>query len=158
MFPSSSLTQINRHIEESKNTKWMLCMDRHRFHVYVVAVTNKQLGVRIDWNKESTLTFEKYEAKPGEEAYFIGHNDFFCKLCLEEKMASRLEQYQLFKFNCRTVSFMILVLVGFDAHHIYDRFEQTDVLCGLDQSECLKAKEMSHFFKWEAEQNGCTLL
>lgn len=158
MFRPSSVKQINTHREVAKDTKWMLCMDRYRFHVFVVAVTDQGLRIRIDWNKESTLTFENYEPESGEEAYFIGQNDFFCKLCLQDTIASHLEKYQLFKFNCRTVSFMILVMVGFDSHHIYEQFQKRRVLCGLDQSECLKLNEMRHFFQWDAGERGCIIL
>lgn len=158
VFKRSSIDEINKHIGDSKGTKWLLCMDAHRFHVYVAAITLEGMRVRIDWNKESTLTFEKYKPRPGEEAYEIGTNDFFCKRCIEDAIRDRLHQYDLFKFNCRTVSFMILALAGFDSHHVYDEFRKRRVLCGLVESECLKIDELRHFFEYEVVEEGCIIL
>ena len=156
MSRPSPIKAINRHTI-FKDSKWLLVMDKNRFHVYVAVVINKDLQIRIDWNGDSTLTFKKYTFNPDEESYPIGDNGF-CKLCIEKIMVNKLHEYHLFTFNCRTVSFLILTLVGFDGTYIYNLYEHANVLCGLEESECLSIKEMQHFFDNEGSKESVCVI
>jgi len=155
MLRHSSIVTINNHTDFD-NCRWYLAMDKYRFHVYIIVVTQNQLYIRIDWNKNSTLTFEKYISTPDEDYYVVGHTGF-CKLCIEELVVTQLKGYALFKFNCRTVSFLVLKVMGFNTKHLYTVFQNAYTLCGLKEDECLSIKEIGHFLDWEEGEKGCTI-
>lgn len=159
VFVPSSLRVLNKHTNERyRRIKWYLLLDGSHFHVYVVAQLSEKLLIRIDWNTNTTLTFEPYEAKSTDEAKLIGTTEAgFCKLCIEKKIHKYLEEYNLFRFNCRTVSFLILALVGFSAKWLYDYYVHKHILCGLDPSECFTIPELYHFLRYEEEKGNCTL-
>lgn len=158
MLRRSPINEINNHTHTTNgDVKWLLCMDKFKFHVFVVAVVRPDLYIDISWNKVSTLTFEPFKPKGGEECYLIGSTSSFCKLCIEDEMMDKLGRYNLFQFNCRTVSFLILVLVGFKPRDIFEIYKRVGILCGLDASSCLQIKEVGRFIEFEKYENGCTL-
>lgn len=160
-FKPSSIKQLNEHTCPShssckeknmhyKKTLWFLVMDKYHFHVFVVVFITKEIGpIRIDWNFDSTLTFEPYKMNEGDDySYLIGTTETFCKLCIQEHIIKDLRAYELFDFNCRTATFLVFITSGFDAHSLLKKFEEHDVLCGLKKENCLTLSEMKHFINW----------
>jgi hypothetical protein len=164
MFPASSIKCINKHICRDANSnclvKWYMVLDKYRFHVYVVAAMEKRdLYVRIDWHSNSTLCFEPYQNNTEEKHIFIDTTRHFCRECILKQMKTLMKSdYKLFRFNCRTVSYMILTQVAqFDAKKVYACFSNEDMLCGLDESECLSLEEIHHFVTYEQGTNKCII-
>jgi hypothetical protein len=166
--PRSSIDELNRHThKKTGKIRWFLVIDRYQFHVYVMAqICNKRaechLAVRIDWHDNSTFCTERYEAKEGEEEIYIGTTESFCKLCMEcamEDEMRRAKGYHLLRFNCRTVSFLVLTEVeGFDAERVYALFKKHEIRCGLDTEECFSRDEIQHYLEYSRETgNRCTL-
>lgn len=160
MLRKSRIKEINTHTDSDdfKNIKWLLVMDEYRFHVFVVAAIRQDLYIRIDWNDNSTLTFIKYVPISTETRTLVGFKNF-CKLCIDEEMEGYLKQYDLFRFNCRTVSFLVLLVVGFEKDYIYSLFKTAGVLCGLNEKQCLSDTEINRFIEWLKGKNGylCTI-
>lgn len=155
MFKESLVPEINgRALFE--NTTWLLVMDKHRFHVYVVSLLNDNLHIRIDWNRDSTLTFEKFVFNKEEDNYIIGKGDF-SKSLIERIIKDQLKEYELFNFNCRTVAFLVLKIAGFKERYLYNLFKKSEILCGIDKGACLSVKELHHFSDYEEETNGCII-
>jgi hypothetical protein len=151
MFPTSSIASLNRHTCESPGkVLWYMVVDRYKFHVYVVAAVEKRnLYVRIDWNDNSTLRFDPYVNNNQEQHVYIGSRESFCRECIIEKMKSRMGVYKLFRFNCRTMSYIILTdVTGFDRDSVFQHFNSLDILCGLDIAECVSLEEIHHYTEW----------
>ena len=147
-FEPSAISAINKHTEHIyEGVLWKLAIDHARFHVYAVAIISPDLWVRVDWNETHKLTFKPYVVKEREIVIDVGFSDGFCKLCLEKEIY--LEDYKLFEFNCRTVTFIVLTLMGFDSPKLYAMFTKNNVLCGLDESKCLSVDEITHFIQWQ---------
>lgn len=150
-----SLEIINK--RSFKKRKWYLLLDRNRFHVFIGVVINKNLTIRIDWNRDATLTFKKYEEYIYEEKTFLGKRDF-SKSEIKKLMKNKLKNYDLFYFNCRTVTYMILTkIVHFDSHEVYNLFKQYSIMCGLKEEECLSMEEIEHFISFQEEEIDCTI-
>jgi hypothetical protein len=159
VFKPSSVREINSHTNHQfKDVEWLLVFDESNFHVYVVARLTKNLSIRIDWNTNTTLTFERYQKKKTETESVIGTSEMnFCKLCLQDDIVNRLREYNLFKFNCRTVSFLILIMMGFKTDGVWSHFERANMLCGLDETQCLSADEIHHFLQYEQSKGKCVI-
>lgn len=129
---------------------WCLMTDESRFHVYVVAQL-PDVAVRIDWRVTSRLEFEKYTPNDKDECMPIGQAPGFCRDCIIHTMHYYLQQYQLLKFNCRTVSYLILTeACGFDPTAVYEQLETRQMLCGLgNQWDCLALPEIHHYISWK---------
>ena len=138
--------------------KWLLVMDKNRFHVYVVAVIEStQKMVRIDWHDSSHLTFRPYAYNDQEEAYEVGESRLpYCKECIRGQLNAG--GYDLFNFNCRSVSYIILVMMGFKARYVFEYFKAANVLCGLDERQCLTETEIRRFIAYEKDHLDCTIL
>ena len=133
--------------------KWHLVWDAHRFHVYVM-VAREEERVRLDWRQHSSLDVNPYAEVAGELVLAVGSAPY-CIDCVFEKAAKLLKHYQLFVFNCRTVSYLLLTdVMGFDERAVYKMFAAQDTLCGLDMSQCFTMAEIDHFRKWKAAGNG----
>lgn len=151
MFPKSSITLLNKHTCNSSiarcTVEWYLVVDEYKFHVYVTAaIPEKELYVRIDWHGNSTLSFEPYDDKPGEQRVHIGNSHTFCRHCIIDTMKNKMHYYRPFGFNCRTVAYLILTKVElFDATLVFDKFNEMDILCGLDPRECVSLEEIHHY-------------
>ena len=159
MFPKSSIGLLNKHICQDKKSssvvEWYLVLDQHKFHVYVaVAIQERDLYVRIDWHDNSTLCFEPYQNNNLETHVHIGTTSLFCRNCILDIMKEEMQTYKLFRFNCRTVSYLVLTkAMSFNAKKVFHRFNSMDILCGLDQSECLSLEEIHHYIAY-AENKG----
>ena len=72
------------------------------------------------------------------------------KRCIQKKIRGYLREYHLFDFNCRTVSYLILVeVLGFDANWVYEQFQKNSTLCGLgDRTACMSIDEIYHYIAW----------
>jgi len=141
-----------------KNAEWYLVIDSYSFHVYVaVIIPNKNLQIRIDWQDNSQLTFEKYKFNKNEKSFFIFKQDF-CKLCLENEIKNKLTTYKLFTFNCRSVSFIILCLAGYDPKKLFVIFETNNVLCGIQTDQCITFEELIHYLDWDRGNHGECIL
>jgi hypothetical protein len=145
---------MSQHHQEE--TEWLMIFDAHKFHVYIVVLLESG-ATRIDWQDDSRLTFEPYVPQPAQETHAMGIASF-CAACLEEEIKPYLSEYKLFKFNCRTVSVLILLRMGFDSEAIYKPLAQASMMCGLNESECMSADEIRHFIDWyKSQHGGCTL-
>lgn len=134
------------------DARWFLVWDRHRFHVYLMVETALE-RVRIDWHQNSTLELAPYKDKMGEKQVLVGKAPY-CSECLLEKTQKLLYRYQLFSFNCRTVSYLILTeVLGFDETRVYEYFRDENTLCGLDSMECFSVAEIDHFIAWRNAGN-----
>jgi hypothetical protein len=134
--------------------EWYLAFDSSHFHVYViVALQPPQVMIRIDWNDESTLTFKRM--LPGQEKYesrvLLGTTDF-SKRRVEHALAPYMRDYGLFRFNCRTVSFIVLYTAGFDADDIYAQYARNNVLCGVAEGECFNMDSLRQYLHWRQEK------
>ena len=138
-----------------KQREWYLAFDSSHFHVYVIVVLidEPRLIIRIDWNDESTLTFKRLmpQDEKRESRVLIGVADF-CKRWVELAIIDYMESYKLFRFNCRTVSFIVLHTRGFDADQIYDQYVRNNVLCGLVEGECFKLESLRQYLRWQQEK------
>jgi hypothetical protein len=164
MFPASPLPQLNAHTcREKWRCDWYLVVDKYEFHVYVGAVCHlpdkSQLRVRCDWHTDSTLTFRPFEFDSLEQNLPLGQSDWFCRLCCVEKLGEGMQQYKLFKFNCRTLSYLILWRVmGFAHDHVYKQFESLHIMCGLEPDQCLSLDEIHRYFAYRREnKTSCVL-
>jgi hypothetical protein len=136
-------------------------LDQAKFHVYVAVRLGPKYAVRIDWSDDSVMTFSKFEVIEGQTRIRVGWGDF-CKARIEQAMQRRLKRgYSLFNFNCRTVSYLLLVKMGgFDSEEVYALFEKHNTLCGLDPEQCINPAEIRHFIEWEQRQiqeNRCVI-
>lgn len=147
--------------ERRCRTEWYLVWDVSHFHVYVMADIQRERAPaddedrkphrrwRIDWQDKSKLEFKHYQDKRGETLHRVGVTDFYCRHCIREAMSGLLHEYQLWNFNCRTVSYMLVVTVlGFDGRRVYQRFAQEKTLCGLDRDSCFTIDEIRHYIAW----------
>jgi hypothetical protein len=153
------------------DVEWFLVADKSHFHVYVVASIaperesrawyatpdyhpiGRRRERRIDWDETSVLKFRDYEPRDGETVTWVGRRVGYCKRCIKEKMRVRLREYSLFKFNCRTVSFMILTdIAGLGPREVYEKFAANGTLCGLDDSECLTLESLKQYIAWREER------
>jgi len=162
MFPASSIAPLNRHRHHQQErvgpVAWYLVLDPHRFHVFVAARLSPTVAVRIDWHDNSTFCFEPYVDRPGETRLWVGESAQFCKLCIDAQMAEVLERYKLFRFNCRTVSYLVLTqVVGFDREAVYAKFRDSQVLCGLEFAQCFSLDEVHHYVAYREEKGSCAL-
>ena len=130
---------------------WLLVIDKNDFHVFVVTQTETLGYTRIDWNLDSTLTFTKYNFNPLDKSYIIGHGKYN-ENRISYETSEYLRNYNLFHFNCRTVSFLVLVLAGFNADLLYKLFSDANILCGLDEGQCLSMKEVRSFMLYERDK------
>jgi hypothetical protein len=140
---------------------WYLVVDKYQFHVYVVAAMKDcQLYVRIDWHNNSTLCFEPYIESSEEKHLHIGRTRKFCRQCILDIVKDEMQSYKLFKFNCRTLSYMVLTkAMQFDAEAVYEQFNSQDLLCGLDMAECLSLEEMHHYYLYaNGTKEWCVIL
>lgn len=140
-----------------RETRWYLMVDRDRFHVYVGAQVEGMRGrLRIDWHDNSQLELRwlRHGFDRDAEAILIGTTRNFCKACLVERVKSlHMQHYQIFRFNCRTVTYLILTRVyGFDKQVVYDHFVNGQIMCGLDESECVSLNELHHYLNWSETQ------
>lgn len=149
----------------ARETSWYLMVDRDSFHVYVgVHVQGLRGRLRIDWqdNSRLELSWLKRGFDRHDRAILIGKTAQFCRACLVEKVrALHMQHYQLFHFNCRTVTYLILTRVqGFDKHAVYQHFVDGEILCGLDERECVSLTELHHYLNWSETQgrpSACTI-
>lgn len=141
------------------NVRWYLMLDQYQFHVFVAVRLGKKRAVRIDWSDDSVLTFSKFEVIEGQTRIRVGWSDF-CKGTIEREMRKRLKRgYSLFNFNCRTVSYLLLVKIGgFESEHVYTLFEDNNTLCGLDPEHCIDPSEIRRFIRWEQNQEDRCVL
>jgi len=167
LSPKAHQPFIASQVKELEDTKlykqreWYLAFDSSHFHVYVVVVVviddepprRHRLAIRIDWNDESTLTFKRLTPsdEKRESRVLIGVADF-CKRTVELGLVDYMESYKLFRFNCRTVSFLVLYTSGFDADHIYEQYARNNVLCGLVEGECMKLESLRQYLRWQQEK------
>ena len=152
-FRESGVTEINDgRVFESR--EWYLAFDSSLFHVYVIVRLYDDALLRIDWNRNSTLTFEYMtpDEERRESRVFVGHRPF-SKLAVERAIAGDMQHYQLFRFNCRTVSFLVLNSVAFDPELVFALYEKQGVMCGLEDSECVKLGELRHYLEWSAQKD-----
>lgn len=134
---------------DAMTDKWHLVWDAHRFHVYVM-VQREEERLRIDWRQYSALDVGPYTEVEGELVIAVGRKPF-CIDCLFEKMNKLLKHYQIFVFNCRTVSYLVLTeVMGFDERAVYKLFADQETLCGLDMSQCFTMAEIDHFRRWKS--------
>lgn len=165
MFPPSSLAQLNvaTHANQKwKHVEWFLVTDESRFHTYVKAVIKDEgLEIRVDWHDNSTLCFERFvpETTKVGDCVAIGKTTWFCRECIVRGMESDMKTYNLFKFNCRTVSFVILTKIcRFDPQKVEGLFDSLRILCGIDERECLSTTEISHYLEYtKSHREKCTL-
>lgn len=167
MFPASkTLVELNGPTHEGKwkgiRVEWFLMADESHFHVYVKAVI-KQLGrsIRIDWRNISELQFEQFqEGEKVGECLRVGETDWFCRDCIIKSLQKDMETYHLFKFNCRTVAFIILTKVClFDSSLVENMLDNKAMLCGLDERECVSGEEIKHYIDYtRATGKSCTLI
>lgn len=165
MFKPSGVACINghtcQHTTEGGVTEvqWFLVHDASLFHVYVAAIVNRTLAIRIDWRAESRLEFEQMRPTEGDRSYPMGQSSWFCKPCIEEALSSQMEEYRLFRFNCRTLSYLILTQVGrLEPGAVYQRFQSLGTLCGLDPRECLSLEEIRHYIAHQKQTAECTII
>lgn len=136
------------------NVRWYLMFDQYLFHVYVAVRLGPKFAVRIDWSDDSILTFSKFKVIEGQRRIRVGRNDF-CKGKIKRAIKKRLERgYSLFNFNCRTVSYLLLVKMGgFNKEDVYSLFVENNTLCGLEPEQCINPQEIRHFIEWEQNQD-----
>lgn len=148
-FPESSVVQIRGDAEFGARD-WYMAMDAHKFHVYVVVALDPNIWIRIDWDDNSTLTFKPLEprAYAYEPRVHIGTRRF-SRAAIEKRMTGYLHQYQLVRFNCRTVSFAVLCVAGFDPDLVFTHFERHEVLCGLVSEECVTWDTLMAYLRWQ---------
>lgn len=163
-FPDSTLAQLNTDTHEGAwrdvPVRWSLVADRDRFHVFLVAALGAPLDleVRIDWRALSRLEFEPHLRDASEERIEVGETRGFCRLCaIAHVRRFMVHQYNLFVFNCRTVSYLLLTeLCRFEPERVYALFQEHELLCGLgDLDECVSPTEIEHYIRHkqsEAEQ------
>ena len=167
MFPlSKTLAELNGPTHEGKwkkiKVEWFLMADQSHFHVYVKAVIKKlDLVIRVDWRNVSELQFEQFA--PDEkvsECMKVGETDWFCRDCIIKSIERDMKTYHLFKFNCRTVAFVILTKVClFSSTMVEEMLDSKFMLCGLDERECVSDQEIKHYIAYtKATGNGCVLL
>lgn len=161
MFPASPITQLNQHTcSEAWRCDWYLVVDKYEFHVYVAAVCRgPSVQVRVDWHQDSTLTFRPFQFDRLEQNMPIGESDHFCRLCITEQLAQGMEEYKLFHFNCRTLSYLILChVMGFEHELVYGKFQQLHILCGLQPDQCLALDEIRRYFAYKKENRTTCVL
>jgi hypothetical protein len=156
---------LRHECDQQRETRWYLMVDSDRFHVYVGVRIAGQKGVlRIDWrdNSRLELTRRRHDFERGHEAIPIGTTPTYCKACLVQRMRElHLQHYQLFHFNCRTVTYLVLTRVqGFDKNAVYQHFVDDGILCGIDSTECVSLNELHHYLNWSETQgrpSACVL-
>ena len=151
-FPDSSIAALNADCHEGAwrdvAVRWSLVADQDRFHVFLVAQIQApvNLEVRIDWRAVSRLEFEPHVRDTREEMVPVGETRGFCRLCAIAHLRRFMQDYNLFVFNCRTVSYLLLTeLCRFDPARTYDLFDEHELLCGLQMDECLSVTEIEHY-------------
>jgi hypothetical protein len=140
--------------ETQRPYKWFLLIDPSLFHVFVVAVAGEE-RVRFDWDDENRLKAGPYVPTLGETVLEVGDTGC-CVPCCKAGIAQYNQHYQLFSFNCRTVSFLLLTQVKkFPVPKVSQLFLTNGVVCGLDRRECFTARELRHLLDWiEAQKLG----
>ncbi len=156
MFPRAEVTgldehQCNRGHEDGGGVQWFLVVDKYEFHVYVAAVC-RQFQVRIDWHQDSTLTYRPFHFDQLEQNIAVGRGHWFCKPCIETQLRHGMQEYRLFHFNCRTLSYLILTRVAqFDPDEVYAKFDKLRLLCGLQPVQCLSLDEIHRYVAYKKE-------
>jgi len=165
MFPLSEIKVLNRHTCKKKGTvQWYMVVDKYLFHVYIGVVIQRPSGkpplqVRLDWDNANKLTFKPFVFDDLEQNIEVSHSDTFCKLCIESELVSEMQAYKLFRFNCRTVSYIILTKVmGFSPDLVYDNLNRLNTLCGIDSRACLSLDELQHYIEWSRGKGRCLIL
>ena len=148
-FPEPSIVQIRGNAEFGARD-WFMAMDAHRFHVYVVVALDPNVWLRIDWDDNSTLTFKPLEpnAFAYNQRFHVGTRRF-SHASIKRQLTGYMQEYKLFRFNCRTVSFAVLCAAGFNPDLVFRLFEQQDVLCGLVEDECPTWSSFVAYLKWQ---------
>jgi hypothetical protein len=157
LFARSPIDIVNDHNFE--NVPYHLAKDGCNFHVFIIVILPGMVRVRIDWNRESTLTFTPYAPKQGGQTYALGYG-YFCKHCIEQTLLASVDsypRYNLFEFNCRSVAFLVLNSVGFEYAHVYSAFREMNVLGGIEMHECFTPEAMRAYLCWQEKQNGCVI-
>lgn len=131
---------------------WHLVLDASRFHAYV-AVVMPEAAVRFDWDDENRLKAGPYVPTPDQVVFVLGTAPC-CVPCTKLAIARFERPYNLFEFNCRTVSFLLLTRVAsFPPRDVFALFKKHATLCGLDRRACMSATEMRHLFDWIVAQD-----
>jgi hypothetical protein len=143
-------------MDHKRKAKWLLSLDEARFHVYITILTSKYKGIRIDWRDDSVLTFEETTLDEDNEYIVVGRADY-CKACIEKSIKPLLKQYRLGDFNCRTVSWLLLLMAGFEETYVHHLFESHKIMCGVNAKESINMDEMRHFIDWSEQVYGCTI-
>lgn len=162
MFPSAEVKGLDEHRchgdDEAQAIEWYLVVDKYEFHVYVAAVS-AQLHVRLDWHQDSTLTYRPFAFDPLEQNIAVARGHFFCKPCINAALQAGMQEYRLFHFNCRTLSYLILSHVaGFDPDTVYAKFQKLNILCGLEPLQCLSLTEIHRYVAYKKEnKTQCVL-
>lgn len=135
---------------------YFLVCDAAHFHVFVGGVNELQgLAQRWDWRKTSRFETKRWRHDEQQTARYAGEARV-CGACLADRMETLLEKYaakryNLFRFNCRTVSYLLLVeALGFDADRVYALFVQERVLCGLEEGECFSLTALRQYMAYES--------
>jgi hypothetical protein len=149
---------------------YYLVLDEAKFHVYVAVMNaglpkafgadpaSMELGMgplalRFDWHDDSTFLTTPFVRQPGHTLLFAGRAPF-CQPCLDTEIRKRLQKYSLFKFNCRTVSCMILVeYAHLSVKIVRQLFEKHYTLCGLEESACYTIEELNHWLQYESSES-----
>jgi len=139
-----------------KDVDWFLATDNSRFHVYVVLV-GRDFRMRIDWERTGTLVFEKIKYLDDDQEVFYLGRKAFCLKFIAGIIDPKLKQYDLLRFNCRTVTCMILSIAGFKEKQIRPIMEKYGILCGVNGSLSVSPQEMIHFWNWIYEQEETVL-
>jgi len=143
-------TPPERRIAEADEAdcEWFLAADDALFHVYAVVRFGDRYTLRIDWLKESVLTFEPMTRPDGSLAP-LGRGRFnYAALARVLAPLLRGRHYSLLRLNCRTVTFLVLTKVGFDAERLLARYERHQLLCGLVTRECFSAATIRELVAW----------
>lgn len=159
MFPASEIKSIEGHLcNKESAVQWYLVVDKYEFHVYVAAVCS-EFQVRIDWHQDSTLTYRPFHFDPLEQNIPVASSRWFCKPCTASKLRHSMHEYQLFSFNCRTLSYLILSEVqGFDPNMVYGKFKQLHIMCGLEPLQCFSLDEIHRYVAYKKEnKTSCVL-
>lgn len=162
MFPASEVEALRGHTcARAARVDWYLVVDKYEFHVYVGLLVRfteppaETVQARIDWHQDSTLTFRPFVFDALEQAVPVGSGVWFCRACTQQKLEASMlrHQYRLFRYNCRTLSYLVLVQVArFEPTAVYAQFERLRLMCGLEPRECLALVEVHRYFAWRAGQ------
>lgn len=164
-FPPSSIAALNEDMHQAPyattSVQWSLVADGDRFHVFLVAECGPPLScaIRIDWRAANRLEFEPYVADKRDERIAVGRKQqAFCRRCAIAKLRLLMahRDYNLFAFNCRTVSYYLLVdYAEFDNNSVLDLFEAHELRCGVGSLEdCLSLEELEHYFRHVKSEQG----